>query len=144
MHKIKVYVVQAQAFQARVEGFLDTRMVCAWLKSVYTVHTAIRPVRTPEFCCHEYVFSLDARFECFSQAFTNLILVAIYISSINVLVTNRECVCHGLLDFPLRALPCSQACSLSIIGSKQSTHNPYLMPESLRPCSTKRLSLPSW
>jgi uncharacterized protein (DUF2267 family) len=88
MHQVKVNIIQSQTLQAQIEVLLHACVICA-----------------PQLGCHKNILSLDARLERFSQAFTDLVLVPVTISTIYVFVANAKSVSDGFLDIARSRLP---------------------------------------
>ncbi len=60
MHQIQIHIVQSQALQALIEIFLHPGMVCA-----------------PQLGGDEDILALDTAVECFLEAFSHLVFVAV-------------------------------------------------------------------
>ena len=92
--KVKVEVVEAELGKAVVESRGNIIGLV---------------LRVPELRCDEEVLALDTLAECPLESLSNLLLVAIDLSKINVLVAGFESLVNGGLDLTGLSLPCSES-----------------------------------
>ena len=91
MDQVQVDIIQSQILQAEIQRFLDSRVV-----------------RTPQLGRHEQVLSLDlTRSQSFFDTSANLLLILVAECSVDMAVSDGDCVADSTLNLVGAGLPCS-------------------------------------